>query len=173
MSLGLADYSLFHSSQCDFPESTEHPSGTVSSSFWSKGFSASRFTSLSLALSRLAVRVIFLAAAVLYALCSILSDAEYGIGMATGHLEHFALASRVFPLMRMRRSGLAYALILQQIPEGIPAIQEAIRYDPNAADLWLGLVRMQLKSKDEKGYTASLARLKELAPGVEFTVTRR
>jgi hypothetical protein len=55
----------------------------------------------------------------------------------------------------------------------IPEIQQALRFDPNAADLWLGLARMQLKVGDKLGYNSSLTRLKELTPGFDYQIVRR
>jgi hypothetical protein len=52
----------------------------------------------------------------------------------------------------------------------IAIVEQAIRYDPNAADLWYGLARMQLKAGNEIGYNTSLTRLKELTPGVQYQI---
>ena len=133
----------------------------------------SRFMSLSLALLRLAARVSFLLAALAYATLSLLGDLEYGLALRTLELRHFQLAAMLFPLLRSHRSGLAYGFIMHEEPGGIPNVKHALRYDPYAADLWLGLARLELKAQDEAGYTAALARLKELTPGLNYTVVQR
>ena len=108
----------------------------------------------------------------MYATYSLIADAEYGIGMATGDLSHFILSARLFPLERARRSGPAYAVIIKQDLSKIPWIKEALRHDPNAADLWYGLARMELKAGDEAGYSAAVKRLRELTPGLDYAVVR-
>ena len=122
------------------------------------------------AVLRLFVRGCFLLAAILYATCSVLSDLEYAIGLHTMQLQHFVASARLFPLIRTRRSGAAYAVILTQDHSKIAIVEQAIRYDPNAADLWYGLARMQLKEGNELGYNTSLTRLMELTPGVHYQV---
>ena len=133
----------------------------------------SRFMSLSLALFRLAARVSFLLAALAYAILSLLGDLEYGLALKTLDLHHFQRAALFFPLLRSHRSGLAYGFIMHEEPAGIPVVRGALQYDPNAADLWLGLARLELKAKDEQGYNAALARLKELTPGLKYTMIQR
>jgi hypothetical protein len=125
------------------------------------------------ALLRLAARVSFLLAALAYATLSLLGDLEYGLALKTLDLRHFQLAAQLFPLLRSHRGGLAYGFIMHEEPAGIPAVWGALRYDPNAADLWLGLARLELKAQDEAGYNVALARLKELTPGLNYTVIQR
>jgi predicted Zn-dependent protease len=108
----------------------------------------------------------------MYAVCSLLSDAEYGIGLRTGEFRYFVASSRLFPLIRTRRSAPGYAAIIGEDVAGIPWIEEALRHDPNAPDLWYGLARMQLKAGDEAGYSAAVKRLKELTPGLEYAIVR-
>jgi len=50
------------------------------------------------------------------------------------------------------------------------AVLWALHYDPNAADLWFGLARMRLKAGDQGGYTAAMARLQQLTPGVQYQI---
>jgi hypothetical protein len=145
-------------------------SGIVSWFFWLKAVLASRFMSRSLAVLRLSVWAAFLVADFLYVSCSVLSDLEYGAGLRSMRLENFQVSARLFPLIRTRRSGAAYAVILREDRSKIAIVEQAIRYDPNAADLWYGLARMQLKAGNEIGYNTSLTRLKELTPGVQYQV---
>src|SRR5208282_1743480 len=91
----------------------------------------------------------FLLVACGYAACSILADLEYGIGLKTREIRYFEAAAQLFPLQRTRRSGAAYMAILSMDQSKIATVKRAIRYDPNAADLWYGLARMQLKAGDE------------------------
>ena len=130
----------------------------------------SRFTSLSLALLRLSVRVSFLATALLFVTCSLLGDMEYGLGLRTGQLQDFQLASTLFPLIRSYRSGPAYEVISREDPTRIDLILSALRYDPYAADLWYGLARMQLKSGNTIGYTAAVTQLRSLTPDLQYRV---
>jgi hypothetical protein len=125
--------------------------------------------SLFLALLRLAVRLSFLAAALVYVTFSLLGDLEYGLGLRTMELRHFALASIYFPLIRSHRSAFAYGIIQNMEVGGIPAVKKAIRADPNSADLWFGLLRLELQARDEEGYNAAMSRLKELTPGLKYT----
>ena len=132
----------------------------------------SRSMSLLARLSRLSVRLAFLAAAIAYATFSILSDLEYAIGLKTMDLRRFVLAAQIFPLMRTHRSGAAYAVILAMEPKGIPLVEAAIVHDVNAADLWYGLARLRLREGNELGYNSALTRLKELTPGMEFSLVK-
>ncbi len=134
--------------------------------FWWRVFSTSRSMLLLRALLRLCVPVIFLATALLYALCSTLSDLEYKIGLNTLQARHFELSARWFPLVRTHRSGPAYLAIRTGDVWGGHTIRQALRYDPHAADLWAGLAQMQLATGDQMGYSASMARLHAL-PGVK------
>ena len=129
----------------------------------------SRFTSLCLVLLRLAARLSFLAAALAYVTFSLLGDLEYGLGLRTMGMQHFALASIYFPLVRSHRSGFAYSVIQNMEVGGIPAVRKAIRADPNATDLWFGLLRLELHARDEQGYNAAMSRLKELTPDLRYT----
>ena len=137
---------------------------------WCRAASASRSMSLSRALWRHSVRAAFLSAAILYATSSMLSDMEYGLGMKTREIKYMLVASRLFPLLRTRRSGAAYLVAINADIKDRNEIKWALRYDPYAADLWYGLARMQLKGGDQIGYNASLTRLKELTPGVNYSV---
>jgi len=87
-------------------------------------------------------------------------------------LRRFVLAAQIFPLMRTHRSAPAYAIILAMQPEGIPLVEAAIVHDPNAADLWYGLSRLQLRAQNDLGYNSALARLRELTPGMDFHLVK-
>lgn len=172
MSLESAARSLLAHSYSEWLQASAARPSTPSWFSWWKDASASRFTSRLRALLLWSVRAGFLSAALLYSSLSILSDFEYGIGLLDGNIRHFQAASRLFPLMRTRRSGAAYDAILHEDWHDIPDIRWAVRHDPNAADLWYGLARMQLKAGDELGYNSSLTRLKELTPGLRYQVVR-
>lgn len=121
--------------------------------------------------SLLSVRAAFLLTMLLFSTCSLLGDHEYGLGLLTHDMNHFLLASRLFPEIRSFRSGPAYASITFGDPQAaIPLIEEALRHDPNAPDLWYGLARMQLKLGNEQGYNAALTQLKRLTPGLDYRV---
>lgn len=156
----------------DLPARSPPPHGTASSYSSSRAYSRSRFTSLLRALWRLFVLAVFSLTALVYGLSSLLADAEYGLGMQTMQPQYFRAAAVIFPLSRTRRSGAAYYAIIRQDLGMIGDVQRALRHDPNAADLWYGLARMQLKVHDDIGYKASLTRLKELAPGARFEPVR-
>jgi hypothetical protein len=49
----------------------------------------------------------------------------------------------------------------------------ALRYDPNGADLWRGLIQMRLNTGDETGYKQALTQLERLTPGVRYQIVRR
>ena len=123
-------------------------------------------------LLRWSARLLFLASALLFAICSALSDYDYGLGMKTGSMKDFVLASTLFPLVRSYRSGPAYEAIQQSDINGIGLIMTALRYDPFAADLWYGLARMQLKSGNEAGYIAALTELQRLTPGLHYEAVK-
>jgi hypothetical protein len=131
------------------------------------------YMSLCPVLLRLAARVSFSLIAIAYATLSLLGDHEYGLALKTLDLHHFQRAAQLFPLLRSHRSGLAYGFVMHEEPAGIPAVRGALRYDPNAADLWLGLARLELKAQDEQGYNVAVARLKELTPGLKYTLIQR
>lgn len=170
MSSESVERSLLHASWPEWLQRNDGRNGMRWPFSWSRAASVFRFTSLLPALWRWSVRVGFLSAALLYASFSLLSDAEYKIGLQTQDIRHFQRAARLFPLTRTRRSAAAYAAILQDHLDYIPEVQWAIRHDPNAADLWFGLARMQLKAGDQIGYNSSLTRLKQLTPGLSFRV---
>ena len=108
--------------------------------------------------------------ALAYATCSILSDASYGLGMKNGETRFFQFATLTFPLLRSHRSGTAYHAIATEDIRQIQAIEWAVAHDSNAADLWYGLARMQLKAGNKAGYIAALTQLKRLTPGLEYRV---
>lgn len=128
-----------------------------------------RFTNLFLALLRLAARVCFSLAAIAYAISSLAADREYGLGLRSMEPQHFARAAAFFPLLRAHRSGLAYYSITVFDVQGIPAIREAIRHDPNATDLWFALLRLELHVHNDEAYNEAMARLKELTPDLRYT----
>ena len=121
-------------------------------------------------ISRLCVRVAFLAAALAYACLSLLSDSLYGAALLTGNMQYFELSALYFPLIRSHRSGPGYFAALLGDPKGISYIEEALRHDPNAADLWLALTRMTLNTPERLGYNSSFAHLQALTPGLRFNV---
>lgn len=172
MNSELAERSLLHGSLAEWLQWSGDRNGTRLPSLSSRAASVSRSMSRLRALWRWSVRAVFLSAALTYATLSLLADAEYGVGMRTGDPAAFQRASRLFPLFRTRRSGAAYAYILRQDAAGIPEIKWAIAHDPNAADLWYGLARIQLKMGDHIGYNSSLTRLKQLTPGLSYQVIR-
>ncbi len=119
---------------------------------------------------RLCVRVGFLAGVLVYVSCSFASDYDYAQGMRTRNPTYFEAAARLFPLMRDRRSGPAYLAIVRQDLSNAGKIVEALRYDPNAADLYFGLAAMRLRLGDKQGYSAALTQLMKLTPGVEYRI---
>ena len=130
----------------------------------------SRFTSLLQPASLLCVRAVFLLSMLFFSTCSLLGDHEYGLGLATHDRSHFLLASQLFPEIRSYRSAPAYAAITFGDATAIPLIEEALRHDPYAPDLWYGMARMQLKSGNEAGYNAALTQLKRLTPGLDYRI---
>ena len=122
--------------------------------------------------SRLCVRGIFSASVLLFSMFSLLGDHEYGLGLTTHDMNHFLLASRLFPEIRSYRSGPAYAAITFDVPEPIPLILEGLAHDPYAPDLWYGLARMELKSGNETGYNDALTQLKRLTPGLDYRIVK-
>ena len=132
----------------------------------SKACSSSRFTTRLRALSRLSVRVTCLVAALVYTAASVTSDYEYGQGIRTRDAVHFYRSANLFPLARERRSAPGYVTIVRNDYAKADLIDQALRFDPNAADLWLGLLIARLKTGDEaKAVTAAYA-LRKLAPQV-------
>ena len=131
---------------------------------------AFRFMSRFRALWRLAVRVGFLSLVLIYVATSLVSDYEYGMGLRTGEADHFYNASVLFPLNRDRRSGAGYIAILRQDTANTWRVTEALRHDPNAADLYFGLAQLRLKERDQQGYSAALTQLMKLTPGVEYRI---
>ena len=142
------------------------PHGMVSLSFYWRASLISHCMKLSRVFWLLSVRVAFLATALLYATCSLLSDAEYKIGLVTMQRQHFQLAARLFPLIRSHRSGPGYLAIRMGDVWGMGDVQRALKDDPYAADLLAGLAQMQLATNDQVGYSATMARLHAL-PGVK------
>ena len=94
--------------------------------------------------------------------------------MVEHRIEPFDVAYRLFPLNFERRTGLAKAHILlsdQTTPQvAAVAIRRALRDDPNSADLWYNLARMDLIMGDKVAYTADVGRLKKLTPQVTYKV---
>ncbi len=70
----------------------------------------------------------------------------------------------LFPLHRDRRSGPAYYTILHGDYSNIEFVRQALRWDPNAADLLLGLVMLRAKHGDN--YNDAAAELIRLVPSV-------
>jgi hypothetical protein len=133
-------------------------------------FLASHCRSLLRRLCWWSVRVLFASTALLYVLCSMLSDAEYALGLRTHDLRHFILAARLFPLERSHRSGAGYTVNLIGDRAHIGLIREAISHDPNAADLWYDLARMELLTGNQTGYNEALDRLKRLTPQHSYQI---
>ena len=130
----------------------------------------SRFISLSRAFLRLAARVSFLAAGILYAVCDGQSDWYYGQGLRTGSLVDFQRSSEIFPLIRSHREAPAYWAGQRDYAPGVTLINEGLKTDPYAADLLYNLARLQLQSHDEAAYNVALARLKALTPQHTYLV---
>jgi cytochrome c-type biogenesis protein CcmH/NrfG len=86
----------------------------------------------------------------------------------------FDTAGRLFPLNYERRTGLAKAHIMlpaQTTPQVTAAvIRRALRDDPNSADLWYNLVRMDLILGDKGAYTADMGHLKKLTPQLTYQI---
>jgi hypothetical protein len=49
-------------------------------------------------------------------------------------------------------------------------IENAIKTDPNAADLWFNLARLRLQAGDKDGYNAAIVSLQRLTPGLRFQI---
>ncbi len=131
---------------------------------------ASRFTNRLRALLLWSLRVSCLGGAFLYIALSFASDYQYGMGMRTHEEVYINRAAALFPLSRDRRSGPAYLAILKRDLTGIKNIERALRYDPNAADLYFGLAGMRLNIGDNAGYNVALTQLQKLTPGVEYRI---
>lgn len=103
-----------------------------------------------------------------------MSDLFYKAGMVTRRIEHFDIAAKLFPLNFERRTGRAKAHILlpdQTTPQvTADVIRGALRDDPNAADLWYNLARMDLNLGDKRAYDADMGRLKKLTPQVTYQI---
>ncbi len=130
----------------------------------SKAYSNSRSINLSLALSRPCVRVFCLLAALLYTTASIWSDYDYGRGLRYGDAKDFYRAANLFPLSRERRSGPGYLTLMRHDYAHASIIVEAIRHDPNAADLYLGLMLLSLANGDNAAAYSAAMGLKRLRP---------
>ena len=124
----------------------------------------SRFTSRLLWFLQPALQVMFLAAGILYAVCSFTSDWYYGQGLRTDSLADYQLSAALFPLLRSHRTGAAYWAAANDSKVNVGLIDAALQTDPNAADLWYNLARLRLQLGDTKQYNEALARLKELSP---------
>lgn len=124
----------------------------------------SRFTCRLRAALRLSALVIFLALGLLYAGLSMTADWAYALGLRTNDIAAFDLAARLFPLNRNRRLGGAYAHALFPGPPEAArdAILRALSTDVNAPDLWTHLALVDLKLRDETGYTLALKQLDRL-----------
>ena len=59
-------------------------------------------------------------------------------------------------------------MILTNDTAQVAWVKEALVYDPNAADLWYGLVNLALLTKDEPVYNAAIEQLKRLTPKVAY-----
>ena len=124
----------------------------------------SRFMAHSLGLSRLSVRVLYLLAALVYIGASLTSDYEYAVGLRTKEATAFILSSNLFPLVRERRSAPGYLAMVQSDHVHIDWIEQALRFDPNAAHLWLGLIVMRLQEGNQAAANAAAAHLLPLLP---------
>ena len=138
-------------------------------SLW-KACLASRFISRLRAPLRLCALAIYSGTALAYALSSLASDYEYGAGMRDRQFSHFQKAAELFPFNRDRRSGPAYYTILRGDYTHTDIVAKALKYDPNAADLYFGLAQLRLKEGDQQGYTVALTQLMKLTPGVEYRI---
>jgi len=132
----------------------------------SRACSSSRFMTQLPALWRLSVRVICLVAALAYTAASLMSDYEYGLGIRTHEATAFYRSANLFPLSRERRSAPGYITIVRSDHKHTDLIARAIQFDPNAADLWLGLLVMRLQENDGVGAYAAVLGLQKLAPKV-------
>jgi hypothetical protein len=52
----------------------------------------------------------------------------------------------------------------------IGLIREALSRDPNAADLWYDLARMELLTGNQSGYSEALDKLKRLTPQHNYQI---
>lgn len=145
------------------PPSADQNSMRLWSLVW-KDFSASPFMSLLRQLWPLSVRVIFLLAVVIYVTTSFASDYYYMLGMRQGGVVNFYKAAMLFPLSRDRRSGPGYYTILHGDYDHLEFVRQALRWDPNGADLLLGLVMMRAQHGDN--YQDAAMQLIKLVPSV-------
>lgn len=86
--------------------------------------------------------------------------------MVNLHVEAFDRAAADFPLTRVRRSSPAYARIVMDpdSPEALAAVIEALKTDPNAADLHYHLARLYLRMGNQVEYRNAVQSLKKLLP---------
>lgn len=170
LNLVLLERALSQPSSGGWPLLSRPLNSMRSSSLWLLHWPASRLGSLLRGLLLWSVRVGFLVGVLLYVACSFAADYDYAQGMRTHDPIYFDKAATLFPLMRDRRSGPAYLAIVQQDLRSVGKINEALRYDPNAADLYFGLTGMRLRLGDQQGYSAALTQLRKLTPGVEYRI---
>ena len=126
--------------------------------------SDSRFMSLLRQLWPLSVRVAFLLAVLIYVSTSFVSDYFYALGIRQGGVVNFYKAAMLFPLSRDRRSGPAYYTIIHNDYDRLEFVREALHWDPNGADLLLGLVMLRAQHGDN--YNDAALELIRLVPSV-------
>ena len=124
---------------------------------------------------RLCALAAYAATGLLFAATSLVSDWEYGQGMRRQEIEPFERAAALFPLMRARRSGPAYAHVLfDDDPDTtLAAVEQALRADPNAMDLHYHRIRLHLLLGHNVEYARAVAELHRLAPYARVVLTRR
>ena len=146
------------------PRLVSRPSMRWLSSRW-KQSSNFRFMAPSRVLLRQSVRVGYLLVALVYCTSSLLSDYEYGEGIRTGDATAFYKASNLFPLLRERRSAPGYVTSIRGDHKHIALIEDALRFDPNAADLWLSLMLMRLQEGNQpEAHKAAVALTRLVSP---------
>ena len=129
-----------------------------------RGSLGSHFMSLLRQLWPLSVRVAFLLAVLIYVTTSLVSDYFYAQGIRQGGVTNFYKAAMLFPLSRDRRSGPAYYTIIHNDYDGLEFVREALHWDPNGADLLLGLVMLRATHGDK--YNDAARELIRLVPSV-------
>lgn len=70
----------------------------------------------------------------------------------------------LFPLSRDRRSGPGYYTVIHNDYDRIEFVRQALRWDPNGADLVLGLVLLRARHGDN--YNDAALELIKLVPSV-------
>jgi hypothetical protein len=82
----------------------------------------------------------------------------------------FDLSARLFPLDRTRRLAGAYARMVLMEPVTTQDLyfwlRRAAETDHNSADIWYGLVHLDLNSGNKRAYTADMVELRKLTPHI-------